>query len=476
MHLIVLLCFFLNLLDPAEVLNPKRKRFFQKNVEATTPAFANETAGTRCSPAPKLRFQPVFEGPTNDRQKAVVRAFQHAWMGYKKYAWGHDELKPVSKSYENPFELGLTIVDSLDTAVIMGLKTETREAIDWIRDSLDVSPDRSVNLFETTIRVLGGLLSGYHLTGEAILLKKAKILGDNLLFAFTKSKSPIPKSDVNLQSGSAFSPNQGLSSLSEATTLQLEFRDLAILTGNSTYENVAFGASEHIHKIGCKQTGGLCPYFIDDNGNLKSTDITLGARADSYYEYLLKQWLQTKKSIDWLRDDFLESVNSIREILYRSSASSSLKFIGEVQTSGEFYPKMDHLVCFFAGTLVLSHQNGLDTKQGDHLEMAKQLGHVCHKMYENPTGLGPEIAHFNMETSSEEDIYSLDSHSLLRPEAIEAWFYLYRATNDKKYQEWGWSAFEAIEKYAKVETGGYSSIDNVFKIKVKRRSIDTSAG
>lgn len=63
-----------------------------------------------------------WTGPINDRQKAVVKAYQHAWAGYKKYAWGHDELMPLTKSYNDWFSLGLTIIDGLDTMYIMGLK------------------------------------------------------------------------------------------------------------------------------------------------------------------------------------------------------------------------------------------------------------------------------------------------------------------------------------------------------------------
>lgn len=63
-----------------------------------------------------------FEGPTNDRQTAVVNAFKHAWKGYKEFAWGHDHLRPISGGYQDWFGLGLTIVDSLDTMYIMGLK------------------------------------------------------------------------------------------------------------------------------------------------------------------------------------------------------------------------------------------------------------------------------------------------------------------------------------------------------------------
>jgi mannosyl-oligosaccharide alpha-1,2-mannosidase len=63
----------------------------------------------------------VVTGPTNERQSAVVAAFRHAWKGYKKYAWGHDHLKPITGTFHDWFNLGLTIVDALDTIYIMGL-------------------------------------------------------------------------------------------------------------------------------------------------------------------------------------------------------------------------------------------------------------------------------------------------------------------------------------------------------------------
>ncbi|VDM70691.1 unnamed protein product, partial [Strongylus vulgaris] len=107
-------------------------------------------------------------GPTNERQKAVVAAFQHAWQGYRKFAWGHDQLKPISGGYSDWFNTGLTIVDALDTAIIMGLKEEVRQATGWIHDALTFDKDVYVNLFETTIRTLGGLLSAYHLTGNKV--------------------------------------------------------------------------------------------------------------------------------------------------------------------------------------------------------------------------------------------------------------------------------------------------------------------
>ena len=64
----------------------------------------------------------VCSGPANDQQRAIVKAFMHAWSAYKKYAWGHDELKPLTKRYHEWLGIGLTIVDSIDTMYIMGLQ------------------------------------------------------------------------------------------------------------------------------------------------------------------------------------------------------------------------------------------------------------------------------------------------------------------------------------------------------------------
>ena len=108
-----------------------------------------------------------------DRQKHVVNSFKHAWKAYKMYAWGKDELKPISRDSNEWFNLGLTLVDSLDTMWLMGLTKEFEEAREWIETKMVIAQDKDVNLFETTIRVLGGLLTTYHLTQDKMFLKKA---------------------------------------------------------------------------------------------------------------------------------------------------------------------------------------------------------------------------------------------------------------------------------------------------------------
>lgn len=109
----------------------------------------------------------------NERQRKVVEAFKHAWKGYREYAWGHDELRPVSRSSSEWFGVGLTIIDSLDTMLLMNLREEFQQAREWVANSLTFEKNVDVNLFETTIRVLGGLLSAYHLSQDDLFLKKA---------------------------------------------------------------------------------------------------------------------------------------------------------------------------------------------------------------------------------------------------------------------------------------------------------------
>lgn len=208
-----------------------------------------------------------LQGPTNDRQRAVVTALKHSWAGYKNFAWGHDNLKPIAQSYSDWFGLGLTIVDAIDTLYIADMQEEYDEAKRWIESSLKLDVNRDVNLFETTIRVLGGLLSIYHLSGEDIFLTKAVELGNRMLPCFD-SPSSIPYSDVNLLNMKAHAPKWSPdSSTSEVTTIQLEFRDLSRVTNDPTYETAVAKVSEKVHEL--PKTDGLVPIFI--NGEFPST-------------------------------------------------------------------------------------------------------------------------------------------------------------------------------------------------------------
>ncbi|XP_076586396.1 mannosidase, alpha, class 1B, member 1b isoform X1 [Chaetodon auriga] len=393
--------------------------------------------------------------------EAVQQSFRHAWKGYKDFAWGHDELRPLSKSYSEWFGLGLTLIDALDTMWILGLKEEFEEAKAWVATELTFNKNVDVNLFESTIRILGGLLSTYALTGDSLFLDKAKDIGSRLMPAFN-TPSKIPYSDVNIGKGTAHPPRwTSDSTVAEVTSIQLEFRELSRLTQEPQYQAAVAEVMKQVHKLDGK-LDGLVPMFINtNNGQFTHQGIyTLGARADSYYEYLLKQWIQGGKKEDQLLEDYLQAIEGVKRNLLQKSSPNGLTFVGEL-SHGQFSPKMDHLVCFLPGTLALGAHNGLPN---DHMDLAKQLMETCYQMYvQMETGLSPEIVHFNMHEGSTRDIEVklADRHNLLRPETVESLFYLYRFTKDQKYRDWGYEILQNFNKYTKVSSGGYTSINNV---------------
>ncbi|XP_049530180.1 endoplasmic reticulum mannosyl-oligosaccharide 1,2-alpha-mannosidase isoform X2 [Anopheles darlingi] len=409
-----------------------------------------------------IQIAPFKErGPTNDRQRAVIEAFKHSWKGYKEYAWGHDNLKPISMGFSDWFGLGLTIVDSLDTLYIMDLQDEFDEARAWVEKYLKFDGNREVNLFEVTIRVVGGLLSAYHLSGDRMFLDKAIDLGNRLLPCFD-SPSGIPFSDVNIGSLTAHAPKWSPdSSTSEVATIQLEFRDLSRTSDNPVFEKVAARVNLKIHEL--DKNEGLVPIFINANtGQFRNfATVSLGARADSYYEYLLKQWLQTgKKKDDYLIEDYQLSMRGVMNQLVRTTPNEKHLYIGELINGKDFKPKMDHLTCYLPGTLLLGYKNGMPKT---HLRLATDLLETCYQTYmKQPTQLAPEITYFNVNGESETDIYvkTNDAHNLLRPEFIESLYYFYAITGNRTYQDMGWTIFEAFNRYTKVKNG-YTSIGNV---------------
>lgn len=413
-------------------------------------------------------------GVESAKQLAIKLAFQHAWKGYKQFAWGHDMLKPMSKRYEDWFStqtdhMGLTLIDSLDVMVIMGLDEEFSEAREFVDKELSLAPDRDqINLFECTIRVLGGFLSTYHLTNDDLFKEKAIEIGDRLLPAITASKSSVPYSDVNLKKRQAHSPRWGSSSsTSEVTTIQMEFSDLSFLTGDSKYEDYVYNVSKHISKLPGK-LDGLVPMWISpESGQFNSkagSTITLGARTDSYYEYLFKRWYQEKTpKYEFMLEDFKTAMKGVKKHLFGRTKPNNYLIVGE-KIGNRFSPKMDHLVCFLPGTIALAHSVGqLDKEWLNH---SIEIGDLCNQFYNTETGLAPEISYFNLDSDekSDLDIHTNDRFSILRPETVESYFYLWRLTKNQKYRDWGWAFFENLEKYARVENG-YTSISNVMSSK-----------
>ncbi|KAL4967297.1 glycoside hydrolase family 47 protein [Aspergillus stella-maris] len=463
-------------------------------------------------------FQPFDKDSYWDGHREEVKdAFVTSWDAYTKYAWGQDRFHPLTKtgSQMSPSGLGWIIVDSLDTLMIMNLTTRLSDARKWLNRGLTYDQDQDVNTFETTIRMLGGLLSAHYLSTilpdvssqrDYIYLSKAIDLADRLLSAY-ESRSGVPYASVNIgtRQGLPSHADGGASSTAEATTTQLEMKYLTYLTGNKVYWQKA----EHVMKVVDDQQmqDGLLPIFIHpDTGRFRYQEIRLGSRGDSYYEYLIKQYLQTSGQEPVYREMWEEALAGIQKHLITTTKHSNLQFVAELPQGigGPLSPKMDHLVCFLPGSIALGATEGLTEKEArqlptwnsqkeQHMQLARELTKTCWAMYAvTATGLSPEIAWFEAEkanlqpfarpspqapSSNNKDSWKrdfivkpLDAHNLQRPETIESLFVMYRVTNDPIYRKWGWEIFKALRKHMVVKDGeGYTSLQDVTKVPAPQR-------
>ena len=414
-----------------------------------------------------------------------------------------------------PDGLGWIIIDSLDTMIIMNQTSRLQHARDWLSTQLTWEQNQDVSTFETTIRMLGGLLAAHYLSnefpnlapledddpgkpGEDLYLEKAKDLADRLMSAF-ESPSGIPYASVNLEKfkGIPSHDDFGASSTAEATSVQLEFKYLAKLTGEKYYWDKVEKVMEIVDENNVKD--GLVPIYIyPTNGEFKGENIRLGSRGDSYYEYLIKQYLQTNKQEPVYEELWKESMDGIRKHLITYTEPSGFTIVGERPSGLEkpLSPKMDHLVCFLPGTIALGATGGLTEAEArklptwsqrdeDDMQLARELMQTCWGMYKYmATGLAAEITYFNIanppppasaphnppadfdadpdaEWRKDYTVKANDVHNLQRPETVESLFYMWRITGDVRYREWGWEMFKSFVQYTAVgDNGGFTSLSN----------------
>ena len=228
------------------------------------------------------------------RLKAVRESFAHTWEGYSKHAWMEDEVAPLSGGVRDSFGgWAATLVDSLDTLWIMGFKQDFHKAvkaaakINFSRPSGD-----GINVFETTIRYLGGFLSAYDLSGDKVLLDKAKELGEVLYFAFD-TPNRMPKTPWYWRPAVEGEKQEATTNMliAELGSLSLEFTRLSQLTGDMRYFDAISRITDMLYEQQNKtQLPGMWPFVVDaKNGNLMHGNaFTLGAMSDSLYEYFPK--------------------------------------------------------------------------------------------------------------------------------------------------------------------------------------------
>ncbi|EDO38861.1 predicted protein [Nematostella vectensis] len=406
----------------------------------------------------------------------VLQMMKHAWNGYVTYAWGSNELRPISHTGHSASifgrgSMGATVVDALSTLKLMGMNEEFERGRKWVAQNLNFNQASDISVFEMTIRFLGGLLSAYALSGEEVFKVKAKELGDKLLPAFN-TPTGIPWAMVNLASGSGHNwgwASGGCSILAEFGTLHLEFVYLSHITGNQVYAKKVHRVREVVDQV--QKPNGLYPNYLNPRtGVWGSQHVSLGALGDSFYEYLLKSWIMSGKMDKKARDMYDKAVEAIERMLVQRSRKSNLTYLAEYKY-GRLEHKMDHLACFTAGMFALGAKESKNEKH--YLQLGAELANTCHEAYKRTaTGIGPES--FRFEGNAEAvAIRNNERYYILRPEVIEGWFYMWRFTRDSKYRDWAWEAAQNIEKHCRVD-GGYSGIRDVTNPNVAHDDVQQS--
>jgi mannosyl-oligosaccharide alpha-1,2-mannosidase len=360
----------------------------------------------------------------------------------------------------------------------MGERQTVNDIVSYI-PSIDWSvTDSSVSLFETTIRYLGGMLSGYDLLSGPLvhladdpanveaLLTQSINLANNLSYAF-ETPSGVPWNNLNFSNRGHDGSTNGLATVG---TLILEWTRLADLSGNSTYASLVRHAETYLlfpSPASSEPFPGLLGSGINVTTGL-FTDAEGGwvGGSDSFYEYLIKMWIYDPERYEFLKERWIAAADSSIEYLASHPAPRpGLTFLAAYNGT-TLKLESQHLACFDGGNFILG---GQVLRSQAYTDFGLSLVDGCHESYiSTATSIGPES--FSWDASSvpanqsaffnETGFWIQDAGYQLRPEVIESYYYAYRATSDPKYQDWAWDAFVAINATARVGSG-YSSIEDV---------------
>jgi mannosyl-oligosaccharide alpha-1,2-mannosidase len=446
---------------------------------------------------------------------AVKQAFKKCWTSYRERAWLSDELTPIGGEFRNTFGgWGATLVDSLDTLWIMGLKSEFAEAVDAaVTIDFTKSQHEVINVFETTIRYLGGFLAAYDLSGDARLLKKANEVGEMLIKAFdTPNRMPITRWNVHSAAAGEKQVTPDNTLVAEIGSLTMEFTRLSILSGDPKW----FDAVQRITDIFYKQQmttslAGMWPLVVNPKDEVfnQGSHFTLGAMADSLYEYLPKMSALLGGKLPEYQEMYERAMDVASEwLLFRpmTPTDEDILISGHVEAHEEggtlVRPQREgqHLVCFVGGMYALGGK--LYGRNGD-VDIARKLTEGCIWTYKaSPHGVMPEtlymasckdknVCHWDENEWKKQVLYTAgeaatgnfdsdigranaivtnnrlpegftkvpDGRYILRPEAIESVFILYRVTGRADLLDTAWEMFSAIAKITSTQFGNSAVAD-----------------
>jgi len=420
---------------------------------------------------------------TKDAQKQdeIRKAMRASYGAYEKYAFGFDELQPKSlRGSNNQGGVSASVIDAIDTLKIMNLEEEYERArahilndeTSGIEKLASARLDRGVSVFETNIRVLGGLLSIYDLTSDEKFLERAVQVANAIAPAF-ETKSGIPYTMINplTKRGECFSFYQNSAVLADAGTLQLEFFTLADRTKNRKWYEYAKKAMDVIlsykpvNPNSISTPLGLYPLFINPSTGKFTSDhsYAIGALGDSFYEYLIKAWraFPNAGKRSRYRVEFDNSMDSVLKFMVSKfpkltwqGTSKQLYdawFLNDLK-NGRQILKMDHLVCFISGALVLGAEHESEEEIAkEYLALAEHTTTLCRDFYHaQVSGLSPDVV---VASSDSGTMYGTHNQNIQRPETVEAIFYMYRKTGDEKYRNWAWEIFQSMRETYATDTG-----------------------
>lgn len=191
--------------------------------------------------------------------------------------------------------------------------------------------------------------------------------------------------------------------------------------------------------------------------------VSLGALGDSFYEYLLKSYLQSNKSDSRAKRMYLESMEAVDSHLVQESRQNKLLYLADMKYD-RLEHKMDHLACFAGGLFALGANQITDMQQPmreRHALLGARFTATCHESYDRTeTRLGPESFRFSDQVEARASRLN-EKYYILRPEVVESYFVLFRTTKDPKYREWAWQVVLALEQHCRVDNG-FSGLKNVY--------------
>nr|CAH8854656.1 unnamed protein product [Trichobilharzia regenti] len=386
-----------------------------------------------------------------DLKYRVKKIFYHAYDNYLKHAYPLDELRPLScDGHDTWGSFSLTLVDALDTLVIMDNHTEFRRAARALLDNLDSEKNINASVFETNIRVVGGLISAHLLSRRAgfevepswpcsgALLRQAEAFASKLLPAFD-TPTGMPYGTVNFKLGGVPVGETTVTCVAGVGTFILEFGALSRLTGDPRYEAAAMRALKAMWKY--RSTLGLLGNHIDiKTGSWTARDATIGSGVDSYFEYLVKgAALFRLPELDAMFRDYRLAIEKhIRHGDWNPMINKD--------KGGVTMPVFQSLEAFWPGLLVLT---------GD-LDGARRHLTAYHEIWRQ-YGFLPELY-----SLTEEKAYKGREAYPLRPELIESILYVYRATHDPALIDMGVDILTSIEVSARTPCG-FATIADVTK-------------